>query len=1089
MNDVRESAPAPGTAAPAVDERNPWLGLASFTEETRAYFYGREEEVAELARRVQRKLLTILFGQSGLGKTSILRAGLVPRLRGQGYCPIYVRIDYGREAPEPAVQIKQAIAQTARRSGEWTQVGVAVEGESLWEFLHHRDDVLHDESGATLIPLLIFDQFEEIFTLAQSDDFGRARAARFIADLADLVENRPPKELEARLEVDDAAAEGFDFARSDYRVLIALREDYLAPLESLKSAMPSITQNRLRLAPMTGQQALAAVMRPGKGLVSEEVAAAIVRFVAGGAEVANAEVEPSLLSLICRELNDARVAQGRSEISLDLLAGSHASILSNFYERSLADQPAAVRHIIEDELVTASGFRENVAEERMLTSFAAAGAAPDTLAVLVNRRLLRIEERLDVRRVELTHDVLCSVVRSSRDLRKEREARDATEKLLAEQRARELSARRSLVRARQIAIVCTVLAIGALAAAAVAYVSTQRALRAERQAEETRIAANQARGHAEQLLGYLTDDFARELGSFGRVDLVAGLAKRQLDYFKALPPGLKDRDTTRNGALAMVQYARAMRTLGNMPEARSASNEGVQLLQKLRQEGDTSERTTIALATGTMVQEMVLNNEQSPQALPTVQRAADLLKPLATAPNASFVVRRAYIEVLGRLGYEQLRAFNTQVGLATLQLAMQEADALGAKDLTHIDMSAEYAQSAGFRIEALGTLGRGDEARRVGADASAVAAKVLAIRPGYLLALRAQNLIASNLGALSINQMRNEDALVFLKIGEQASRTLARLDPGNTIALSNLGVDLRVQADALWSMGRLRESNKYFIEADEVYKDTEHAGASFILSLMNARGTLQQRQADVGDAEGLRSTQAKSEQSMQLLRRTQPTGSFVLASGECLIGFGPAEVALLKDDFATSRRLGRDCISRMRAMTPHGSTQEFFRNAGIFYSADLVGQAEYLLGDYAAAERTLREGMEARKNWPTATNGDRREEAEVSTWLAMALARQGRGADAQSVIAPIVKLHRDLATQNHDDAWQRVELAAALYAQALADKPHRAALLNEAALLVARVPAEMRDLRSVRQWRDRIHNEQRAPAVAMTRVALGRGAG
>jgi len=310
-------------------------------------------------------------------------------------------------------------------------VGVAVEGESLWEFLHHRDDVLQDEFGATLIPLLIFDQFEEIFTLAQTDDFGRARAARFIEDLADLVENRPPKQLEARLDEDESAAERFDFARSDYRVLIALREDYLAPLESLKGAMPSITQNRLRLAPMTGQQALTAVLRPGRSLVSEEVAAAIVRFVAGGAEIANAEVEPSLLSLICRELNDARVAQGRSEISLDLLAGSHASILSNIYERSLADQPVAVRRIIEDELVTASGFRENVAEESMRSSFAAAGAAPDALAVLVNRRLLRIEERLDVRRVELTHDVLCSVVRSSRDVRHEREARDATERLLA----------------------------------------------------------------------------------------------------------------------------------------------------------------------------------------------------------------------------------------------------------------------------------------------------------------------------------------------------------------------------------------------------------------------------------------------------------------------------------------------------------------------------------------------------------------------------------------------------------------------------------------------------------------------------------
>ena len=117
MNDVASRRPSAADPTATVDDSNPWLGLASFTEETRAYFFGREEEVAELARRVQRKLLTLLFGQSGLGKTSILRAGLVPRLRGQGYCPIYVRIDYGRDAPEPAEQIKQAILRTARRAG------------------------------------------------------------------------------------------------------------------------------------------------------------------------------------------------------------------------------------------------------------------------------------------------------------------------------------------------------------------------------------------------------------------------------------------------------------------------------------------------------------------------------------------------------------------------------------------------------------------------------------------------------------------------------------------------------------------------------------------------------------------------------------------------------------------------------------------------------------------------------------------------------------------------------------------------------------------------------------------------------------
>ncbi|HKP66566.1 MAG TPA: hypothetical protein VJX31_08060, partial [Casimicrobiaceae bacterium] len=265
-------------APPSVDAQNPWLGLASFTEETQAFFYGREEEVAELARRVQRKLLTLLFGQSGLGKTSILRAGILPRLRPIGYCPVYVRIDYSPEWPPPSEQIKQAIFKATEQSGQWTRVGVANAGESLWEFLHHRDDVLQDAQGKTLTPLLIFDQFEEIFTLAQSDDVGRRRASEFIEDLANLVENRPPPELEARIEQDDTAAEQFDFTRSDYRVLIALREDYLAHLESLKTAMPSITQNRMRLARMTGEQALAAVVKPGGKLVSEEVAESIVRF-------------------------------------------------------------------------------------------------------------------------------------------------------------------------------------------------------------------------------------------------------------------------------------------------------------------------------------------------------------------------------------------------------------------------------------------------------------------------------------------------------------------------------------------------------------------------------------------------------------------------------------------------------------------------------------------------------------------------------------------------------------------------------------------------------------------------------------------
>jgi hypothetical protein len=259
MNDIAAGSPT----AVAIDPENPWLGLFSYSEESRAYFHGRDEETAELSRRVQRKLLTVLFGQSGLGKTSLLRAGLVPRLREEGYCPVYVRIDYAATSPPPAEQIKDAILKASAAAGAWTRPGSAVVGESLWEFMHHRGDLLRDAEGNTLLPLLIFDQFEEIFTLAQADDAGRLRAKRFLDDLADLVENRPPAELERRLEQDDAVAEDYDFARADYRILIALREDYLAHLESVKGAMPSITQNRMRLARMTGAQALSAVVKPG----------------------------------------------------------------------------------------------------------------------------------------------------------------------------------------------------------------------------------------------------------------------------------------------------------------------------------------------------------------------------------------------------------------------------------------------------------------------------------------------------------------------------------------------------------------------------------------------------------------------------------------------------------------------------------------------------------------------------------------------------------------------------------------------------------------------------------------------------------
>jgi tetratricopeptide (TPR) repeat protein len=1076
MNAQPQSAQAADRSTNTVDERNPWLGLASFTEETRAYFYGRDEEVAELSRRVQRKLLTVLFGQSGLGKTSILRAGLAPRLRNQGSCPIYVRIDYGRESPEPAEQIKQAISRTAVRSGEWTRAGVAVEGESLWEFLHHRDDVLRDESGATLIPLLIFDQFEEIFTLAQSDDFGRARAARFIEELADLVENRPPKSLEAKLEEDESRAERFDFARGDYRVLIALREDYLAPLEGLKKAMPSISQNRLRLAPMTGEQALAAVLQPGRRLVTDEVAAAIVRFVAGGAELAHAEVEPSLLSLICRELNDTRIAQGRDEISLDLLAGSHASILSNFYERSLADQRPAVRQVIEDELLTTSGFRENIAEERLLSRFKAVGAAPDTLAVLVNRRLLRIEERLDVRRVELTHDVLCGVVKSSRDLRRERESREATERLLAEQHSRELAARRALVRARQIAVGCIVLAVAAVIAAVLAYFSTQRARRAETLAQETRATAEQARGQAEHLLGYLNDDFARELESFGRLNVLSEFSQRQIDYFHALPPALKGAETTRNGALALVHHARAMRTLGNLDVGIANATEAEQLLERQRAAGDHSEATTIALALAYGIHAAILDNENDPAGPTANHRASELLRPLAEAPDASVAARRAYVQVLSRIGYEQQAGNQLENAVLTERNSIRIATALGARDGTDLNMGAYYAESAAWMVNALGALGRNVEARKSGDDALAVADKVLEQRPGFRLALHAQQIIEGALAAVAQNDLNPAEAMRLNERNTQTSLTLLKLDPNNTTSINNLGVADQTQGDFLWSLGKVREAIPYYLKSLDEYGHATAGGAGFVVIHSFDTAITAFRQAQIGDAAGSAATVAKGAPFLTKLRQSEPKGSMAVVIVEAMEKIPAAGAAFERDDLATALRIATDAVGQLRSAKPDGSLQASQRSISLYVASHIAGRTEFRLGNFAAAEQAERTALSARKEWGNEATPDQRDLGEVSTWLAWSLARQGRLTEAAQTIGPVVKFQRELTARNHGDQWQPLELACALYVQSLTDKKQSAVLLREAAALVDGLSPTLRAMHDVRLWRDLIRQTQKETA-------------
>jgi hypothetical protein len=175
---------------------------------------------------------------------------------------------------------------------------------------------LQTADGRPIRPVLVFDQFEELFAIGQASEATRSRAAAFLTEIADFVENRAPDSLGRRLDDTPVLVKQFVFDDRDYRVLVCLREDYLPHLEGLRRAMPSITENRMRLTRMNGERALDAVTIPGGDLIRPEVGRQVVRFVAGGrpgtAEAEGAmgngdglaamEVEPSLLSLACLRL-------------------------------------------------------------------------------------------------------------------------------------------------------------------------------------------------------------------------------------------------------------------------------------------------------------------------------------------------------------------------------------------------------------------------------------------------------------------------------------------------------------------------------------------------------------------------------------------------------------------------------------------------------------------------------------------------------------------------------------------------------------------------------------------------------------------
>lgn len=380
-------------------------------------FFGRREASESLTNQILANRLVVVYAKSGVGKSSLLNAGVAPRLRDAGYQPLMIRLNDIQLGPTASV-FEGVRSEAERQNTEYVHGDTA----SLWTFFKTvefwRDDRL-------LTPVLIIDQFEELFTL-------HAEAARdaFLSDLGYVIRGvRPPSSDAAQPTLGDAAP--------SIHVVLSLREDFLGILEDGADRIPQIMDHRFRLVPLSRQSAAEAMVGPAMladpGLATQpftfapEFTDVVLDYLttrnAGPSDVAKRFVEPFHLQLICQRIEqviDAKAYKARPPHAFDLadFGGKPALsyTLATFYAnaiRSISEQPlrAVARRLCEEFLISPEGRRLSIEEHELRKQLRLSERA---LAQLVDSRLLRTDRRSDSTYYELSHDALVEPVLATR---------------------------------------------------------------------------------------------------------------------------------------------------------------------------------------------------------------------------------------------------------------------------------------------------------------------------------------------------------------------------------------------------------------------------------------------------------------------------------------------------------------------------------------------------------------------------------------------------------------------------------------------------------------------------------------------------
>jgi WD40 repeat protein len=394
--------------------REPYRGIEQFRFIDRPIFFERREEIRRLIRLVSIYRGTLLYGESGVGKSSVINAGFIPAMLEEGFLPERLRVQ-----PQPGGElVVERLALTDEGTAPFLPSRFAADDESRTRLVFSTADIhgrlgLEHEGGA---PLLIFDQFEEFVTLFEEapenrEKFAEAAQAQntllnFFADL--LRDETLPVKL-----------------------LFVFREDYLAKLSRLFALVPNLRDQHVRLTFPDSSVLKKLICGPFTceippehfgHVISSELADKLCAALEERSESGTinlTEVQIASLSLWrdpkAESLFDA--TPSRAEVVQKLLEGHLTGSLDRLSAGLREPAIAILRH-----LVTPAGTRNIILESDLLERLQAAEKIPQTigkraLAELTDQsRLVRRQRRNEAYFYDITSEFLVPWIRRQRAL-------------------------------------------------------------------------------------------------------------------------------------------------------------------------------------------------------------------------------------------------------------------------------------------------------------------------------------------------------------------------------------------------------------------------------------------------------------------------------------------------------------------------------------------------------------------------------------------------------------------------------------------------------------------------------------------------